>query len=331
MIYRDPDAYSPWPVLWPLPDGSIGAGVVTSPIGSHPGASTFGRFLAMASRDGGRTWQSSDHPAHPANWPFGTADEHMDRFAVVLPDPGGDTFVTVGAHGFEAWDAGRLDEARSQHRWVRMLPERPDHIAAQSPLLISRRSTDGGRTWDVREWEVPGVQGFWCFNRGVVMHDGALAVSVYTHDHDGDERPYVLRSENAGRTWRLHDLCANAKAVPANETALCEVAPGKLIALTRSDPGRDDHRGDDSRMLAFGFLNTAPVRKAGHRRFHLLRGREMVDLPGRGFTLFGAACSRRARWAASCAGRRGSGPRSHMVPSTELGADSDEDLVIPRS
>lgn len=76
VIYRDPAAYSPWPVLWPLPDGSIGAGVVTSPIGSHPGASTFGRFLAMASHDGGRNWQSSDHPAHPANWPFGTADEH---------------------------------------------------------------------------------------------------------------------------------------------------------------------------------------------------------------------------------------------------------------
>ena len=201
MIYRDPDAYSPWPVLWPLPDGSIGAGVVTSPIGSHPGASTFGRFLAMASHDGGRTWQPSDHPAHPANWPFGTADEHMDRFAVVLPDPGGDTFVTVGAHGFEAWDAGRLDEARSQHRWVRMLPERPDHIAVQSSLLISRRSTDRGRTWDVRAWEVPGVQGFWCFNRGVVMHDGTLVVSVYAHDHDGDERAYVLRSQDAGRTW----------------------------------------------------------------------------------------------------------------------------------
>ena len=241
MIYRDPDAYSPWPVLWPLPDGSIGAGVVTSPIGSHPGASTFGRFLAMASHDGGRTWQPSDHPAHPANWPFGTADEHMDRFAVVLPDPGGDTFVTVGAHGFEAWDAGRLDEARSQHRWVRMLPERPDHIAVQSPLLISRRSTDGGRTWDVREWEVPGVQGFWCFNRGVIMHDGALVVSVYAHGHDGDERAYVLRSQDAGRTWRLHDLCAKATAVPANETALCEVSPGRLIALTRSDVARGDH------------------------------------------------------------------------------------------
>ena len=81
VIYRDPDAYSPWPVLWPLPDGGIGAGVVTSPIGSHPGASTFGRFFAMASCDGGRTWQPSDHPAHPANWPFGTEDEHMDRFA----------------------------------------------------------------------------------------------------------------------------------------------------------------------------------------------------------------------------------------------------------
>ena len=88
---------------------------------------------------------------------------------------------------------------------------------------------------------MPGVQGLWCFNRGAVLHDGTLIVSVYAIDHDGDERPYVLRSEDAGRTWRLHDLCARVKAVPANETALCEVAPGRLIALTRAELGRGDH------------------------------------------------------------------------------------------
>ncbi len=51
----------------------------------------------------------------------------------------------------------------------------------------------------------------------------------------------MLRSVDAGRTWRLHDLCAKAKAVPANETALCEVSAGRLIALTRGDLGRGDH------------------------------------------------------------------------------------------
>ena len=30
VIYRDEEAYSPWPVLWPLPEGNIAAGVVTS-------------------------------------------------------------------------------------------------------------------------------------------------------------------------------------------------------------------------------------------------------------------------------------------------------------
>ena len=54
IIYRDENAYSPWPVLWPLPDGGLACGVVTSPIGSHPGASTFGAFLALASYNEGR-------------------------------------------------------------------------------------------------------------------------------------------------------------------------------------------------------------------------------------------------------------------------------------
>ncbi len=31
--------------------------------------------------------------------------------------------------------------------------------------------------------------GLLVLNRGVVMHDGTLVVSVYTQDHDGDERP----------------------------------------------------------------------------------------------------------------------------------------------
>ena len=111
VIYRDESAYSPWPVLWQLPEASIGAGVVTSPVGSHPGASVFGRFLAFVSRDQGRSWEASGDPAHPANWPAATADERMDRFAVILPDG---TFVAVGARGFEAWEAGRLEEARSR-------------------------------------------------------------------------------------------------------------------------------------------------------------------------------------------------------------------------
>ena len=241
VIYRDPDAYSPWPVLWPLPDGTIGAGVVTSPIGSHPGASTFGHFFAMVSSDAGCTWTTTDNPTHPANWPFGTEDEHMDRFAAILPKTDGSTYVTVGAHGFEAWDAERLEEARSQHRWVRPLPERPDHIAVQSPLIVSRRATDSGKNWTVREWQVPGIKGLWCFNRGTILEDGTIVVGIYSIDIDGNNCPYILRSEDSGQTWRLHDLCARNTAVAGNETALCEISPGKLTALTRSDLGRDDH------------------------------------------------------------------------------------------
>lgn len=165
----------------------------------------------------------------------------MDRFAAVLPETDGATYITIGAHGFEAWDADRLEEARSMHRWVRPLPEQPKHIAVQSPSLVSPRSTDAGKIWKVHEWEVPGVQGIWCFNRGLVLKNGAIIVSVYAIYMDGKERPYVLRSEDAGRTWRLQNLCARVTAVPANETALCEVSPGKLTALTRADVSRYDN------------------------------------------------------------------------------------------
>ena len=72
----------------------------------------------------------------------------MDRSAVILPDG---TFVAGGARGFEAWEAGSLEEARSRGRWVREIPERLEWIAVQSPFLCCQRSSDGGRTWERRE------------------------------------------------------------------------------------------------------------------------------------------------------------------------------------
>lgn len=239
VLCRDENAYSPWPVLWRLPDGGIGAGVVTSPVGSHPGASVFGRFLAFVSRDQGRSWEASGDPAHPANWPAATADERMDRFAVILPDG---TFVAVGARGFEAWEAGRLEEARSRGRWIREIPERPEWIAVQSPLLCCQRSSDRGRTWERREWEVAGVGGMWCFNRGTLMADGTIVVGVYGIDQEGLQRPCALRSADCGRTWRLHDLCAHAAGVPASEAAICETRAGRLTALVRGESDPYDHR-----------------------------------------------------------------------------------------
>ena len=40
--------------------------------------------------------------------------------------------------------------------------------------------------------------------------------------------------------------------------------------------------GDDDRMLARGFLIAIPVEEIGHRRLHLIRRREVIDLPRRG-------------------------------------------------
>ena len=240
VLYRDENAYSPWPVLWRLPDGGIGAGVVTSPVGSHPGASVFGRFLAFVSPDEGRSWEASGDPAHPANWPAATADERMDRFAVILPDG---TFVAVGARGFEAWEAGRLEEAGSGlGAGSGRSPSGRSGSRCNRPFLCCQRSSDGGRTWERREWEVAGVRGMWCFNRGTVTTDETVVVGVYGVDQEGLQRPYALRSADRGRTWRLHDLCAHAAGVPASEAAICETGPGRLTALVRGESDPHDHR-----------------------------------------------------------------------------------------
>ena len=90
--------------------------------------------------------------------------------------------------------------------------------------------------------EVAGVQGMWCYNRGTILADGAIVVGVYALDQEARERGYIIRSDDCGRTWRLHNLCAHAIDIAVNETALCEIVPGKLTAVARGEFGPNDHR-----------------------------------------------------------------------------------------
>ena len=75
-----------------------------------------------------------------------------------------------------------------------------------------------------------------------------MLVPVYGTDtsgedgwHDRDERTYVWRSPDAGVTWRLHPLASGrTRGVHDNETAFLEVSPGRVIAMSRTQPKDHD-------------------------------------------------------------------------------------------
>lgn len=121
--------------------------------------------------------------------------------------------------------------------------------------LVSRRSSDGGATWEptvvIRK---PAIQG-----GGMLVDERSGALFVFSHEHHPHPRrplpPFpaqVHRSDNHGRTWRTQDahFLPDARGhVPALHMAEHGIAlrygprPGRLLRAARVYDG-DNHRGE---------------------------------------------------------------------------------------
>ena len=156
------------------------------------------------------------------------------------------SYLCAGSTGWELWPVERLrdvNERLGRYAKVGVTVDDEGKILVGGQKLFAQRSADGGRTWSRREWTVPGFRYILSFSRGTQLADGTVLVPVYGTDtsgeddwHDRDERTYVWRSPDAGATWRLHPLGTGARGVHDNETAFVEVSPGRIIAMSRTQP-----------------------------------------------------------------------------------------------
>ena len=190
----------------------------------------------------------------PHTWTGTSPREKYDRLAIALPDG---SYLCAGSIGWEVWNTDRKAEAESRSLLVRSHPTDSDSIIVGGHKLFVQRSTDGGKTWSRREWEVPGVHSLMAFLRHAVLADGSLLVTVYGSTPEARRCNYVLRSTDLGETWRFLSMGAHASA-EGSETALLEVSPGRILAHTRNEAATllDRWSDDDGKTWSHPLLTS---------------------------------------------------------------------------
>lgn len=236
VIYRRDGYYCSFPQLDHLPDGRLAVVVPVSSFRDHTvvwSSEACDEWVVLVSTDQGTTWQETDDPAVPYNWPTGLPRARKSGCsAAVMPDG---SYVITGAESWQLWSSGRREEAEGQGRAVRAHPVDAGAILVGGQEMFSQRSTDGGRTWERREWVFPGFGCLNVFPQGAYLKDGTILFPMYGTYPGGDSQSYVWRSADYGGTWRLIPMGGSAPPGGApNETAFVEVSRGRILALFRT-------------------------------------------------------------------------------------------------
>ena len=238
-VFRRPGTYAPFPVAQLLADGRIALAFPSNdgPYQDHGFAYDWN---VRTSSDGGRTWDVADPTdmSIPYNWPGTAPREKWDRFAARMPDG---SLLAAGAPGWVTVNEEQREALEARGLLVLPHPSRaPDlYMVAENKVFV-QRSRDGGATWQRREWEVPGPIRLTGFPRDVILQDGTILIPLYDEqkrrETTHNDRAWVFRSGNHGETWRLILMGRDSTYGWGNETALVEVAPGRVLAHMRHVP-----------------------------------------------------------------------------------------------
>ena len=229
IFYKRPGHYVIGPVPRLLPDGRLAVLVLVSPFADHYGLS---ERVVLVSTDQGESFQESEDPTIPFTWQASNVRECYDRFADLMPDG---SYLAAGTVGFESWPVAARAEAEALGLSVRDHPNRlGEEVVVGMPKLFVQRSTDQGRTWQRREWHVPGFSWLTAFPRWVRLTDGSILLPVYGRNPDYSRgQTFVLRSDPTGEDWRLIPMASSIAGVDGDEVGLIEVSPGRVLALIR--------------------------------------------------------------------------------------------------
>ena len=106
IVYRHEDRYSSFAQIKQL-DGRLAVTCRSGEYADHYKAILTSKRLVLVSSDEGRTWDESDDPTVPYNWP-GPPYGEINRLNVVLPNG---TWLSTGITRLEIWPADRRKEA----------------------------------------------------------------------------------------------------------------------------------------------------------------------------------------------------------------------------
>lgn len=227
-----------WPNLTVLRDGAVVATIFNQP--SHGQAA--GDVDCWATTDGGKTWQKRGTPAPHE------PDANRMNVAAGLAKSG--DVVVVASGWSNRYPAGRSGSA---------------FRAGILPAWVCR-SADGGRTWTIDKKTFPprGPRGGDLIPFGDILpgQDGSLRMAVYEVVKLRDDRVYVYRSGDDGKTWG-EPAAVDAKAY-RNETALLHLGQGRWLAAVRHDGLQLYASVDDARTWSDRGRLTGPAQHPGH-------------------------------------------------------------------
>lgn len=194
-----------FPVMQRLPDGRLAA--VLRYGGAH--ISIEGKLGIVFSSDNGQNWGSLQMVAQ------GSGDYRNPAFGILADGTLIVAFCICPAYDkFGNWTPGVFS----------------------GPLeLMLTLSRDGGRNWIRPEPLVSEYkQGLSPFGKMVTLSDGSVLMSVYGRFAGQDSAKTccgILRSADSGTTWQLQSIIAEGY----NETALCMLPSGRLMAILRAE------------------------------------------------------------------------------------------------
>ncbi len=227
-----------WPNLTTLPDGTIVATIFNKP--SH--GQMAGDVECWATEDGGRTWQKRGTPA--------PHEPDTNRMNVAAGLAGSGDLIVISSGWSNRYPPGQTGA--------------PFRAGILKPWLC--RSSDGGRAWSVDQDAFPASapNGGTCIPFGDVVagSNGSLRVAIYAVAERRDDRVYVYRSLDDGKTWG-EPACLDQDAY-RNETALLHLGRGRWLAAVRENGLHLYRSADDARSWQYGGRLTGPAQHPGH-------------------------------------------------------------------
>ena len=280
---------------------------MSSPFHDHH---IIGEWHVFVSDDGGDTWTESYDPTIPYNWDSSSVGEAFHRYTKVLPDG---RYLSAGSVGWQVWPSEKRLVIEEKGLEIRTHPVDEGKIVSGCNRMFVQRSADGGRTWDRREYTVPGFAHIQSFPRSIELVDGTILIPGGAKRLGGGYQSYNWRSADGGRTFRLFLMGAPPSS---DESTFLEISPDRILALARANWA--SHTGHLLEMWSddAGLTWSHPVESeiwAPHSPPHLLKLRD-----GRVLCSYGYRACSDGHWADEPMGIR-------AVLSYDMGESWDTD------
>ena len=231
VICKQPGNYLGWPTIGRTAAGEL---LVVFSGDRETHVCPYGKNKMIRSRDGGKTWSETETIN---NSPLDDRDT-----GIVVMRSGAILITWFTGISYSDPDSYRERYPDSYDAWVRHWQKIPPEDRERYHGNWSRRSTDGGRTWE------PAVSTVVTAPHGPIqLRDGRLLMVGNTSI---DDMPVVAAAQSAdeGRSWSMAGVVPfpEGKAADAqyfNEPHLVELPDGKIVCLIRYDPNKE-RRGE---------------------------------------------------------------------------------------